>query len=331
MPSFWQSKVFFYIYAPKADHVLRRSWRDDWDNDTRAELQMLAKAYHDKGLKFGLGLSLFGAGNLPLEELMDDLAKKISAIDLIGADILSIQFDDMKGDLPGLADAQVNIAHFIAQKSKATQIILCPTYYSNSPTLDRIFGKRPETYLRDLGELLDPAIGIFWTGEEVCSVSYPRVHLEEVSAILKRKPFLWDNYPVNDGKRKSNYLYLLPPDRPRSLLSSISGLACNPMNQPFLSHIPIRALAGSLGLRESAVASVAEFESACRALTGEELSHELIRDAALFQNSGLANMTAEEKHACELVYSRYPDSPYAREVVAWLRGAYVFDENYLLD
>src|SRR5690606_23053961 len=131
------------------------------------------------------------------------LDRKVAFLDELGIHDLAILFDDIRGDLPDLADRHAAIVPHAAQRTVADRIIVCPTYYSDDPVLDRVFGHRPPGYLERLGELLDPAIHIFWTGEEVCSREYSAGHLDRVAAQLRRKPFLWDNYPVNDGQRMS--------------------------------------------------------------------------------------------------------------------------------
>ncbi len=107
----------------------------------------------------------------------------------------------MKGNQADLAEAQVRKAHFAAEHSKAKRLIVCPTVYCDDPVLKRVYGPTPERYLEDLGRLLDPSIEVFWTGEEVCSREYSPGHLARVGEQLRRKPTLWDNYPVNDGPR----------------------------------------------------------------------------------------------------------------------------------
>ena len=72
----------------------------------------------------------------------------------------------------------------------------------------RVFGRRPDHYLEELGTRLDPSIDVFWTGEEVCARALGVGHLARVAGQLGRKPVLWDNYPVNDGKRMSQFLHL---------------------------------------------------------------------------------------------------------------------------
>lgn len=51
----------------------------------------------------------------------------------------------------------------------------------------------------------------------------------------------------------------------------------------------------------------------------------LIDDRAVFQETGLATMTAEENRALADRYGAFRGNPYADEVLAWLAGDYAFD------
>src|SRR5690606_14309512 len=96
----------------------------------------------------------------------------------------------------------------------------------------------------DLGASLDKAIDVFWTGPQVISHSYPRDHLLEVADKLQRKPFLWDNYPVNDARRLTPFLHLQAfTGRSKALRDLCSGHLANPMNQAWLSQLPLATLA----------------------------------------------------------------------------------------
>src|SRR5690606_1920906 len=113
------------------------------------------------------------------------------------------------------------------------------------------FGRRPERYLEQLGALLDPSIDIFWTGEEVCSRELSPVHLDRVAAQIGRKPFIWDNYPVNDGQRMSQYLHLRAfTGRPASIEHHVRAHGINPALQPVLTRIPALTLVESYRLRD---------------------------------------------------------------------------------
>jgi len=105
----------------------------------------------------------------------------------------------------GLAETQAEVFKRIADLSTARRFILCPTYYTFDPILEKVFGTMPEGYWDVLGKEIDPAVDFFWTGPKVCSTEYPESHLKDVMERLGRKPFIWDNYPVNDSEKRSKF------------------------------------------------------------------------------------------------------------------------------
>src|SRR5690606_15582159 len=123
-------------------------------------------------------------------------------------DILCLLFDDMRGDIPHIARIQADLTRRATELSSASKVMLCPTYYSDDPVLEKVFGPRPQDYWPSLKREIDPEVDIFWTGPRVCSDSYPLAHLDEIAERLGRQPVLWDNYPVNDGAVKSRHLHL---------------------------------------------------------------------------------------------------------------------------
>ncbi len=56
----------------------------------------------------------------------------------------------MRGDLLNLAAEQARIVHWIAERTAASRIIVCPSYHTDDLILDRVFGQRPDNYLEDL-------------------------------------------------------------------------------------------------------------------------------------------------------------------------------------
>ena len=46
----------------------------------------------------------------------------------------------MRGDIPNLANLQIDYMHQVAELSTAKRIIFCPTYYSFDPVLEKVFG-----------------------------------------------------------------------------------------------------------------------------------------------------------------------------------------------
>jgi len=319
----------FYIYAPKDDRYLRQRWREPWPEPTAAQAAALGQAYRAKGLRFGIGLCPF---ELHLDQGAPDgtaLQAKVRQLNEAEPEILCILFDDMRGDTPELAARQARIVEQVRGASTADSFIVCPTYYSFDPVLEKVFGAMPADYLVDLGRLLDPAIDIFWTGPKVCSRRYPEAHLTEVAELLGRRPFLWDNYPVNDGAAMAPFLHIGPfRDRPDTLQGLIAGQAINPMNQAWLSRIPLRSLADSY--REGpAYDPDGAFAAACRALCPSPLGQMLIDDFTLFQETGLERITADQRQELTRRYGSFRGNPAADEVLGWLRGDYAFDSACL--
>ena len=308
----------FYLYAPKADPYLRKRWREP---HPAAELEALA-AFREHcrggGVRFGIGLSPFELHLHEGDGWKAPLGARLDALAELRPDDLALLFDDMRGDVPGLADRQAAMVHFAAGHEAAQRLLFCPSYYSDDPILDVAFGKRPEGYLEDLGRLIDPAVEIMWTGEEVCSQEFTPGHLERVAGALRRKPFLWDNYPVNDGARMSRHLHLRAfTGRPAAIGGLISGHGINPASQAVLSRIPAMTLAESYESGEAYEYGRA-WDRAADAMLGPDLARRVRLDLLLLQDRGRDRL-GERLAKLRERYAAF-DHPGAREIVRWLDG-----------
>ncbi|MDT8398442.1 MAG: beta-N-acetylglucosaminidase domain-containing protein [Pseudomonadales bacterium] len=313
-----------YLYAPKADSCFRKQWFSACPASQLAKLQDLAAHYRHHHIDFGMGLSpveLYRNFDHAQQQVLE---RKIQEINHIGARTLCILFDDMRGDFPGLARQQAAIVQFAADHSQADRLLICPTYYSSDPLLSRVFGDMPDHYLEDLGRLLDPAVEIFWTGPRVFSHDFPALHMQEVTEKLRRKPLIWDNYPVNDSQRLSPFLHLRPfAEEKKSLLHDASGHFVNPMNQAWLSRIALYSLPRLH--HQAHYDAEAVLRSACYTLCGRKLGQSLLDDLEVFQDQGLERLDAEARLALKEKYRSFGDNPYVREIMAWLDNYYVFD------
>jgi hyaluronoglucosaminidase len=310
----------FYLYAPKADPHLRRLWREPHPDDVARQITHLAGQCRAAGVRFGIGLSPtklhgdFGA------EAQSVFAAKLKALDTLEIEFLALLFDDMRGDTPNLARQQIEIVHWAAEHSKAKTVMMCPSYYSDDPVLDRVFGKRPEGYLETLGRGLDQVIQVFWTGEEVCSREFSLAHIDRVTTQLRRRPFLWDNYPVNDGERMSQFLHVRAfTGRPGALRDYVAGHGINPALQPTLSRIPAISLARVYQLGSKYQYGAVTQEAAVIAL-GEQVGRRVYEDILILQDIGLDRLGEKEKY----LRDRYEnvDQAGAREIISWLNGEY---------
>ncbi|HET8710333.1 MAG TPA: beta-N-acetylglucosaminidase domain-containing protein, partial [Spongiibacteraceae bacterium] len=230
-----QQQFNAYVYAPKADSFLRGEWRRQHDAQTFTELLALRAHCRDHAIQFGVGLSPAGLQEAYTAQDRALLEEKIAHLNQLDGDVLCILFDDMPGAIADLAQRQVAITKDIMAMSSARRFVICPSYYSFDPVLEQIFGAMPVRYLESIGELLPEEVDIFWTGPSVLSPGYSQGDIEAITARIGRKPMLWDNYPVNDGKKISRFLHLLPVhNRPPQLREWCSGHLANPMNQPLL-------------------------------------------------------------------------------------------------
>ena len=310
----------FFIYAPKADAYLRKRWRETPPAETEQGLRALAAHCRELGVRFGVGLSPYEIYKDFNAEAREALGRKLAWLDDLGIEDFGVLFDDMRGDQADLAPVQIRIMHWIAEHTRASRIIFCPTYYNFEAALDRFFGARPPGYLETLGADLDPAIQIFWTGEETCSVEITPGHLDRVAETLKRKPFLWDNYPVNDGPRMSPHLHIRAfTGRPAANASRIAAHAINPALQPWLTRIPALTLAESYRLGDAYEYAKA-FDRAADAVLSPDLAVLVKRHLMAFHDQGLDRLG----DAVPRLRARYAaiDHPAAREITAWLDGAY---------
>ena len=310
----------FYHYAPKADPYLRRRWQEDHPQAMADALAELASVCRDAGVRFGIGLSPYELYLGFDDEARAALDRKLDFFRALGVDDLAILFDDMRGDTPDLATRQLEILDWIGARSPASRMLVCPSYYTDDPVLDRVFGRRPAGYLERLSAGLDERVEIYWTGEEVCSREITPAHLDTVAERIGRKPFLWDNYPVNDGQRMSQYLHLRAfTGRPAEIASHISAHGINAALQPTLNRIPALTLAERYR-GEAGYAYGEAFRRAATEVVGNDLAEMLREDLLILQDVGLDRLGEKE----EALRSRYAavDHPAAREIIAWLDGEY---------
>lgn len=312
------------IYCPKEDPHLRKRWQEDWPQARWDELMELAARYRERGVRWGVGLSPFELYRDYGVQQREQLRRKIDRLAQLDAPLLAILFDDMPGDLDSLASRQAEIVADVCAWLPGTRILVCPTYYSFDPVLEKYFGAMPEYYWPQLGREMPSAVDLFWTGNKVCSETISTADIQAINQQLGRPVTLWDNYPVNDGAVRSNHLYCQAlPNRDSSLAGLLGGHLCNPMNQGLLSLPALSGLArlyGKPGFDDESLVDI------LGASTWECIS----RDSGLFEEQGLSGLGKEQCTALARQYRALP-GPAAAEVAGWLHGEYAFDPACLTD
>ncbi|WP_422446940.1 MULTISPECIES: beta-N-acetylglucosaminidase domain-containing protein [unclassified Endozoicomonas] len=321
--SFCARKGFnFYIYAPKNDPYLREQWDQPWPEQDFHHLNTLGLSLKQNNVRFGIGLTPFNVRELN-QKSRQQLKQKIASINQLNPQILCILFDDFSNNIDDLAKTQADIAEFIAAESTATQFIVAGTYYSKDPLLQRVYGTMPKGYWSDLGQCLDPQFDIFWTGDHVISLGYDQSGLQEMTDHFQRKPFLWDNYPVNDTEWLKHRLRLYTfTGRPWQISDWCRGHAVNPMIQPWLSMISLATLA-DLYQQQDRFDGHASFRKAVVDLCGQALASAIEDNLLYFTEEGTLNFSDFTRKRLENTFSAFQsdtEQPYVREILTWLQS-----------
>lgn len=314
----------FYIYAPKEDPFLRKKWRDTWSSAYIDKLKHLAENFHREGVQFGVGFSPFGLGENLSDTDKSELSKKLEIMNSIGIDLLGLFFDDMP-ITENLAQTQIN-ALLVVKNSFKNKIIFCPSYYTPDPILDKVFGERPKNYLEDIANGVPSDVALVWTGPKVISPEITAEHLDEVGVLLKREPFIWENFFANDGPKNCKFLKLRPyVGRSKESFNKAEGFGFNLMNQGELSKLLFLSSKYVADGEESGAA----FEHALKELVSTELKEFIILHKELFLDKGLDNISADQKDF--LIKSLESDEKMAIEIKDWLLGKYVVGTECLTD
>lgn len=317
----------FYIYGPKADENLRRNWRQGFSSELIQKYSRTRNVFRDAGLKFGIILSPQGLNDgfdLASRRALDDRIKELNDI---GLDMLGLFFDDMKS-APDLARRQLEIVE-AARNSAGAKLIFCPSYYSHDSLLEFMFGDRPANYLETLGRELSPDVEIVWTGEQIISPEISGAHLKSIAEILRRKPFICDNFFADDGPINCNFLRLLPAQgrAPGAFLES-SAWAVNPMNQSALSKIVLQAFSAHV---HDGGDSRVHFETAVREHCARGAADFILSNHQRFAQEGLIELSEEEKAKWRRRLSEGSGGSVQKELLQWLDGYYAQALEVVLD
>lgn len=226
-----------YIYAPKADPFHRDRWREPYPEKEKKRIRQLARRSEGNGIEFfwaiSPGLTIRYSGRKDFKILLSRMLETAR----LGVKSFGLFLDDIPEKLTkadkkfaSLAHAQVEVANRLrAELLKRTEVksfLFCTTEY---------WGLKATPYLETVGKGLDKDIGVFWTGEFVVSPVITGEQARLVGRALRRRPVLWDNYPVNDyNRRKLNMGPLMGRDA--ELPRRLEGYFANPMNEEMCSR-----------------------------------------------------------------------------------------------
>jgi len=242
-------KYNLYVYAPKDDPLHRHRWREPYNQRQLRELRQLVDIGREQGVRFCFAVSPGLSVRYADGEELAALCRKLDSMRALGVSSFALCLDDIEPELqheqdraafPSLAAAQAHFANRLHDHLRScdpgAELIFCPTEYT---------GTGGTAYLKALGKGLAASIMVFWTGREVCTPHITTGDADGFGASIRRRPLVWDNYPVNDYD--TNRLLLGPiRNRPADLRSHTAGIIANPMNEGEASKLPLATFADYL-------------------------------------------------------------------------------------
>lgn len=228
-----------FVYGPKDDVKVRARWRELYSAAELEEIGRLADLARARDIRFFVAIapSLDVTYSDPAE--LEALMARIGQLVGRGIKHFVLLFDDIPREMnqadqasfSSLAAAQARFSNETFAGLRAlvpdAELIFCPTEYCGAFA-------RPDVarsgYLQDLGQLLDPAIKVFWTGPDIVSEEIDAASLRQIGAILRRKPVIWENFHANDYDIRRVYAGPLG-GRGDDILPLIDGIITNPNNE----------------------------------------------------------------------------------------------------
>ncbi|VDN04857.1 unnamed protein product [Thelazia callipaeda] len=277
-----------YIYAPKDDLKHRAEWRQLYNSNEIELLKSLISSSKMENITFVYALSPGIDIIYSSEKEMKALHDKSEQVRCLGCEAFALLFDDIdvtlndvdKKQFSSIADAQLTVANSLYNFLKCPYFFFCPTEYCESranPSLEK------SEYLLTVGKLLTSDIHIFWTGPRVVSREITVDHIRRVTAVLQRKPVIWDNLHANDYDPKRVFLGPFS-GRTVKLKQEAAGILLNPNCRYEANFLPLYTLAEwnschedaeLMGDLESNSRSEVDVVSVATHMVGDDLSKQL--------------------------------------------------------
>jgi len=249
MRSLADLKFNLYVYAPKADAMINAAWMQPYSAQELADISVLLEAARTQRIRVCWELHTGLAVTFSSEQHYQWMLEKFRSVGELGVDCFVLAFDDILKKLLGpdeqafgsypraQADFANRLAAALLEEFPGAMLGFVPIeYYTNH--------SEAETDLALLGQLLDPAWSIAWTGVEIVPSSITDDHVTDITELLGRPPLLADNYPVSDMVAHLGHIHLGPLEhRSPTLHPLTAGLVFNAMTLPWASLLPMATLA----------------------------------------------------------------------------------------
>ena len=234
-----RNKMNIYIYGPKDDPYLSSpNWRKPYPAQEAEQLKELVECARRNEVLFYWAIHP-GKDIRWNTEDRDLLMEKFESMYRLGIRAFAVFFDDISGEGTS-AEKQVELLNdiyhnFVKVKGDVAPLLMCPTEYN------RLWTKLEGGYLATLGGKLHPDIGILWTGDKVVAC-IDKPTMQFVNPLLKRKAFIWWNFPVSDYVRDRLLLGAVYGNG-TDIDDDISAFISNPMEHAEASKIALFSIA----------------------------------------------------------------------------------------
>lgn len=230
-----KNKLNIYVYGPKDDPYHRSHWRQPYPEKEAAQLKELVDAAHKNKVKFVWAIHPACDIKWGMEDY-NNIVNKLNLMYEIGVRTFAVFFDDVSGE-GARADMQTDVMNyltdeFVRKHSDVEPLIICPSQYNKNWS--------GGDYLSTLSKMY-PEIRVMWTGNSVVDMIGEN-DMQWINDQIKRKAFIWLNYPVNDycqsrllmGKTYGNDL---------NINDMVSGFCSNPMEYAEASKVSLYSIA----------------------------------------------------------------------------------------
>jgi hyaluronoglucosaminidase len=233
-------KLNTYIYGPKDDpYHSSPNWRLPYPDNKAREIKELVTEAGKNKVDFVWAIHPGQDINWNLKDSLA-IVNKFEIMYQLGVRSFAVFFDDISG-IGTKAEKQAELLNylqhdFVNKKKDVSALIMCPTEYNKSWA-----DPQPGSYLDILGDQLDPAIHVMWTGNTVVA-DITKEGLEWVNRRIKRQAYVWWNFPVSDYTR--DHLLMGPAYGLDTQASKdMSGFVSNPMDKAEASKTAIFGVA----------------------------------------------------------------------------------------
>ena len=231
-----QHKMNIYVYGPKDDPYHRAKWREPYPEKEAALLRELVEAAHRNKVQFVW--AIHPGGDIKWNKA-DSVAvvDKLEKMYALGIRTFAVFFDDIWGE-GAKGDKQAGLLNyvtdeFVRKHTDVEPLIMCPTQYNKAWS--------GGDYLPTLGTKMYPEVRIMWTGNSVVDM-IEKNDMEWINGQIRRKAFIWLNYPVNDYCQ-SRLLMGKTYGNGKDIYDMVSGFCSNPMEYAEASKVSLYSIA----------------------------------------------------------------------------------------